>query len=202
MLLGGSKSPTTTEVVSPDGSSSRTSWDLQYDTSGACGLELGNSLLVSGGFDVSTPEKSLSSVVKYQTDGTFQYLPELRVRRRGHACASFLSDQGETVVLVTGGYNALHFPDLDSTELMVDFSDWRPAANLPYGREYLSAASLDRKIFIFGGYHGKVFFDGKFINSILYYDTETDTWHPAGNLTTPRRRHAMALYPGVDRVCP
>ena len=32
MLLGGSKSPTTTEVVSPDGSSSRTSWDLQYDT--------------------------------------------------------------------------------------------------------------------------------------------------------------------------
>ena len=174
---------------------------------------------MSGGFDVSNPEKSLSSVVKYQTDGTFQVLPELRVKRRGHACASFLSDLGETVVLVTGGYNALHFPHLDSTELMVDFSDWRPAANLPYGREYLSAASLDRKIFIFGneiqsylgfqiekmnsgGYHGKVFFDGKFINSILYYDTETDTWHPAGNLTTPRRRHAMALFPGVDRVCP
>ena len=51
------------------------------------------------------------------------------------------------VILVTGGHGSRH---LDSTELMVDFKPWRPAANLPSPRFALRAASLDNKVFLFG----------------------------------------------------
>ena len=53
------------------------------------------------------------------------------------------------VVLVTGGYNT-GAEYLDSTELMVDFKPWRPAANLPSPRYGPRAASLDNKVFLFG----------------------------------------------------
>ena len=52
-------------------------------------------------------------------------------------------------VLVTGGVTSAAY--LDSTELMVDFKPWRPAANLPSPpRSVLRAASLDNKVFLFG----------------------------------------------------
>ena len=53
------------------------------------------------------------------------------------------------VVLVTGGTND-GAGELDSTELMVDFKPWRPAANLPFARYGPRAASLDNKVFLFG----------------------------------------------------
>ena len=53
------------------------------------------------------------------------------------------------VVLVTGGGN-LGARYRDSTEIMVDFKAWRPAANLPSARYGLRAASLDNKVFLFG----------------------------------------------------
>lgn len=45
------------------------------------------------------------------------------------------------VVLVTGGFD-YRARDLDSTEMMVDFNAWRPAANLPSARYRPRAASL------------------------------------------------------------
>ena len=53
------------------------------------------------------------------------------------------------VVLVTGGRNE-RIEYIASTEMMVDFKAWRPAANLPSAREGLRAASLDNKVFLFG----------------------------------------------------
>ena len=53
------------------------------------------------------------------------------------------------VVLVTGGFD-YRARDLDSTEMMVDFNAWRPAANLPSARYRPRAASLDNKVFLFG----------------------------------------------------
>ena len=56
------------------------------------------------------------------------------------------------VVLVTGGWDSTEYGGvrLDSTEMMVDFKAWRPAANLPSARAELRAASLDNKVFLFG----------------------------------------------------
>ena len=39
---------------------------------------------------------------------------------------------------------------LDSTEVMVDFTAWRGAAQLPSQRYGLRAATVDNKVFIFG----------------------------------------------------
>ena len=53
------------------------------------------------------------------------------------------------VIMVTGGFNFEAL--LDSTEIMVDFKLWRPTANLPSPRWGLRAASLDNKVYLFGG---------------------------------------------------
>ena len=54
------------------------------------------------------------------------------------------------VVLVTGGGWNNGAGTLDSTEMMVDFTSWTVAANLPFARDGLRAASLDNKVFLFG----------------------------------------------------
>merc|ERR1712154_545476 len=117
--------------------------------------------------------------------------------RRSHACASYLNDNGQRVVLVTGGYKR-RSRRLDSTELMVDFKAWRPAANLPSARGAPKAASLDNKVFLFGGKYSSY----APLNSILFYDTTRDTWQSAGNMAVPRDWHAVAVFPDVSQLCP
>merc|ERR1711936_213662 len=184
----------------------------------ACGVEVDDTFIVTGGHDYSAPDRALNSVVRYNSQGVSEVLSSLTVRRAGHACTSYLNDNGQRVVLVTGGYN-LGASVLDSTELMVDFNSWRPAANLPSARPGLRAASLDNKVFLFGGEYdieGEVsFLDSILVflfggvhssesplDSILLYNTDRDTWQPAGNIAVPRAGHAVAVFPDVSQLCP
>ena len=50
---------------------------------------------------------------------------------------------------MTGGIGS-NDRQLDSTEVMVDFTSWRGAAQLPSQRYGLRAATVDNKVFIFG----------------------------------------------------
>merc|ERR1712154_456541 len=107
-----------TEIVS--GSSSSEGFTLPYKTNKACGIEVGDHLIVTGGYDWTAPEPALNTVAKYSQSGLVDYLPSLNTRRYDHACSSFISDSGETVLLVTGGE---HWPGgswirLDSTEIL------------------------------------------------------------------------------------
>ena len=95
MLLGGEYSPTTTEIVSADGSSTRPSWDLQYQTRSACGVEVGDTFIVTGGWDTDNRDKALS--LRYNSQGVSELLPSLTVSRLGHACASYLNSDGQRV---------------------------------------------------------------------------------------------------------
>ena len=52
------------------------------------------------------------------------------------------------MLLVTGGWDDYR-DNLDSTEILED-NNWRITAPLPSARGYLSAASIDNKIFVFG----------------------------------------------------
>jgi len=218
MLMGGLSSPTTTEIVSADSSSTKPSWDLKFRTWYACGVEVDDTFIVTGGHDYSAPDRALNSVVRYNSQGVSEVLSSLTVRRAGHACTSYLNDNGQRVVLVTGGYN-LGASVLDSTELMVDFNSWRPAANLPSARPGLRAASLDNKVFLFGGEYdieGEVsFLDSILVflfggvhssesplDSILFYNPDSDEWQPAGNMIVPRWNHAVAVFPDVSQLCP
>merc|ERR1711936_1438640 len=46
----------------------------------------------------------------------------------------------------------------------------------------LRAATLDNKVFLFGGYDSS----DSSLDSILFYNKDRDTWQPAGNMTVPR----------------
>ena len=62
-----------------------------YYCSDACGIDLGDSYVVTGGYD------SLQKVAQYSLAGEVTYLADLQEGRKGHACTSFIDDDGVTV---------------------------------------------------------------------------------------------------------
>jgi len=163
-------------------------------------VKVDDTFIITGGVDSSAPDWALNSVVRYNSQGESEVLPSLTVRRYSHACTSYLNGDGKRIILVTGGYNTgAEYPD--STELMVDFKPWRPAANLPFPRFGLRAASLDNKVFLFGGSQAGNR-SASYLNSILSYEPDTDTWQEAGTMTVGRHGHAVAVFPDVSQLCP
>ena len=63
----------------------------------ACGIEVEDQFIVTGGNDGAAPEFALNTVARYNESGLVDYLPSLNQRRYWHACSSFISDSGETV---------------------------------------------------------------------------------------------------------
>ena len=62
--------------------------------SSACGIDLGDSYVVTGG------EYSLQRVTQYSLTGEVTYLADLQQGRFYHACTSFIDDNGVTVSLL------------------------------------------------------------------------------------------------------
>ena len=60
----------------------------------ACGIDLGDSYVVTGG------DYSLQTVAQYNLAGEVTYLADLQQGRAGHACTSFIDDNGVTVSLL------------------------------------------------------------------------------------------------------
>ena len=65
-----------------------------YYCSAACGIDLGDSYVVTGG------RYSLQRVTKYSLTGEVTYLADLQQGRYYHACTSFIDDNGVTVSLL------------------------------------------------------------------------------------------------------
>ena len=63
----------------------------------ACGIEIDENFIVTGGLDESAQDGALNTVAKYSQMGLVEFLPTLNERRAGHACASFLNDKRQTV---------------------------------------------------------------------------------------------------------
>ena len=59
--------------------------------SAACGLEIDDKLVVTGG------QLSKTKVTEYTEDGAVTYLPSLKTGRYAHACSKFVTDDGYTV---------------------------------------------------------------------------------------------------------
>ena len=72
---------------------------ILYNSSDACGIEVGSRFIVTGGADrrKDGPMRALNTVAKYNKFGLEEYLPALNQNRSSHACASFISDSGQTV---------------------------------------------------------------------------------------------------------
>ena len=64
-----------------------------YYCSAACGIDLGDSYVVTGGW------YSLKTAARYSPAGEMTFLADLQQGRTYHACTSFLDDNGVTVRL-------------------------------------------------------------------------------------------------------
>ena len=61
-------------------------------------MEVDDTFIITGGRDLdAAPDWALNSVVRYNSQGGYQVLPSLTVRRWGHACASYLNGDGKRV---------------------------------------------------------------------------------------------------------
>merc|ERR1711988_681028 len=74
---GGAWSPKTTEVISSNFNSTKPSWGLKYKTDYACGVEVDDTFIITGGWDRSAPDRALNSVVRYNSQGDSEVLPSL-----------------------------------------------------------------------------------------------------------------------------
>ena len=71
--------------------------NYQYYCSRACGIDLGDSYVVSGGHDRSVHRAALQTVVQYSIQGKVTYLAKMNTGRYAHACSKYVNDNGETV---------------------------------------------------------------------------------------------------------
>lgn len=200
LLLGGTYSPSSTEVVK--GTKSSSSFRLQDKTEKACGMEVRGNFIVTGG---KLRSGSLNKVAEYSKSGFVRYLPDLNQRRFWHACSSYRNNDDKTVLLVTGGgyYSGRSFNRLDSTELLVDFTGpWQTphSASLPTVRAGLAAATLDNTVFIFGGKAGGKY-NSVIQDSIHSFNPTLNSWEPAGNMIEGRDMLSVGIFENVANHC-
>ena len=105
-------------------------------------------------------------------------------------------------LLVTGGYTSGGYTS--STEIYKN-NNWTLVAPLPQARFYVSAATLDNSVFVFGKNNHIHCQSGIIVNyspggsdggtrdDILRFIPANNTWMDAGKMTTPR--HAVAVAP-------
>merc|ERR1712061_202763 len=194
LLLGGPgqglASLRSSELIQPDGSSSSPSFGLENKNGldNACGIELEDTYLVTGGYDSSVQYSARKSVSLYSTTGFQHDLPSLNTGRYGHACGKFYDDDGSQVYVVAGGWND-HKLQLASTEIYKDGSWTEYDNSLPTPRTFLRAATVGNIVYAFGGApSGSVTYD-----DIVRFDRDTNTWRNTGKMTVPRERHAIQV---------
>ena len=157
-LLGGRdrNSSLTTEKIQENGTSTE-SFDLKYVSYHSCAINLGPSVILTGGLS-----DNQTRVVEYSEQGFLREFPRLHHPRYQHGCSYFDNEEGTKVnigsisnmittmfqtFIVVGGY----IPPISSTELLVETaSAWEFAGNLPSPRTGLRAANIDTKILVTG----------------------------------------------------
>merc|ERR1712066_664929 len=161
--MGGGGSSMTSEKIQEDGSSTP-SFDLDYSTYDACAINLGTTVVITGGFD------SRTEVTEYSEAGpTGRDLPHLQQGRYWHGCSYFDNDEGTKTLLVTGGWTGSDH--LSSTELLEETAtSWVLAGELPTPRCCLKVANINNLILTTGGY------DGDYYDDILEFSPSTGEW--------------------------
>jgi len=186
LLIGGDYSRTTTEIVYQNGTSIR-SFDLKYDTTRACSIELPEMFILTGGLDTWT------TVSRYTTSGWMEDLPELNEGRWTHGCGYFYNDDMQRVFLVAGGWDGSSY--ISSTETMVEGGQaWSFQQPLPSRRRGLRGISLPNTVIMTGGY------DSSDLDDVLTFVPETSDWKKIGSMKTGRWYHGASLVKMGDVV--
>ena len=198
MLLGGLETRDTAVLVTPGGDIQDQTWTLQYDSTHSCGVDLGDSVLITGG--ASSRDHAVATVHEYNKQGHVRDWPRMRDARREHGCASYWNSEHRRVILVTGGWNydKRHEGGVKTTELMVEGeSYWRPAGSLSTGVRRLSGATLNNEVFMFGGSHLNPrqhgFLEYLDRKTILRFKKTGQYWEEVGEMSIGRSLHAVGL---------
>jgi len=205
LLMGGYFSKTTTELVAADGSSSTPNFTLAHDTDSSCGINLGETYVVTGGWN------AFNQVTEYFRNGDSQALPPLLTGRQEHGCGSYVDSDGVLFLLVTSGKEIFEnggWKVLSSTEIFrysePSGESWKPAAALPTpaapsepGRFALGSITFENSVYVFGGWSPV---SGSH-DEIYKYDPESDEWTRAGTMGTARHWFAVGLVEYDKNLC-
>jgi len=193
VIVGGPDGPNTewTGEIVPSG----TVFNLQNGGRGTCAVKFQQELVMIGGCC-----DEHGKVDRYDSQGNHTgSLPDLGTARWWHACATFISSNGEEGLLVAGGLdaggkNAVH---LASTEIYLPSTGrWTSGGNLPRALIILRAAHLNQRVVVTGGTVDR----SKGRNEVLEYDGST--WsEKKETMQTGRWLHAIVAA-NLPSLCP
>merc|ERR1719300_1025898 len=134
----------------------------------------------------------VNNVTLYSQSGNVTLLAKMNTGRRGHGCTTFVTETGDTAVMVISGGG----PDRSLTatvEILMDLLDgtWSPLAPLPIPRFYLQAVTLNNIVYAIGGatYTDKYIYYGEVYSLSSLSQT---SWDNPRNVT-PRAFHIAAI---------
>jgi len=177
LLMGGSLSPATTELVGGG-----EQYNLQQYTSLYCGITVtepgsDNTIILTGG---AAGDNVLNTVVIYDYNGFIDALPSLKIERFAHGCGVVFVT-GKKVFVVAGGYNDAY---LDSTELLYEGGDsWVTGKALPRTLFSPASVSLPDSVLLLGGAESR--------REILSFNASL-AWSVVGTLQQERSDAAAA----------
>jgi len=191
LLMGGEPNTysKTTEVVTGENQ-----WTLQQETSNACTIKDGSTIILTGGYRPVSNYPYLNTVTRYNIQGFMEHMPSLRTARAHHGCGSFINQHNTKVYVVAGGRKKHGGTDLRSTELLyASTSKWRPGPNLPRTLFSPASVSLDHSVLLIGGYCSSCPSSQMNQAQIMSLNS-SGTWLNIGNLKEGRYGAAASLY--------
>jgi len=196
LLLGGDVGEKTTEIVYQNGTSVR-SFDLKYSARSSCTIELPESFLVTGGYEIPVFIGITRKVSRYSTSGWIENLPNLNEGRDSHGCGFFYNDAMERVFLVAGGYFAYNYRS--STEILVEGGlDWSFQEPLPSERNSLRGISLPDTVLMTGGW--REYPEPFTYDDVFMFDSKNSSWIRVGEMEVARRYHGLSLVDKNDVI--
>ena len=66
----------------------------------ACGVEVGDNFIVTGGMNYSDWYHGVNNVTLYSQSGNVTLLASMNTGRRGHGCTKFVTETGDTVRII------------------------------------------------------------------------------------------------------
>ena len=150
----------------------------------ACSAPYSSSHMITGG--LSNP---LAAVLYNLIDGEERVLPEMIFPMAGHGCVPCKDPStGHFGVLLAGGepfYTVTQFYD-------IILGKWRELGKLQVGRADVSKmVVMNQKIYIFGGHDD----NGDPLDSVEFYDFQTNTWTIAFAMDQPRDGQGVSMVP-------
>jgi len=188
LLLGGSDSPETTEILQDN--ESLQSFALSPGRKNHCSIQVDSSTIVlTGGSRTTSTVTEISNVGNEEV--SIGDLPSLITGRRNHACGIYTTAANQQVLLVTGGEDGF-FTYLDSTEILSypEGTGWRQAGALPSPSFGVRAANVDGVLHLTGGWS-----DAGDSSLVFAWDPVSESWKEVGHLSSVRSEHAVAEVP-------